>query len=148
MVSGLYQPWSGQIYLDGRQREELPRAENRVDLSDRLDSLGLPRPRLHYKLGRYSLDSIDESVLIHARIFDELGASQIHHYEQSDDPAHLAGTCRMGEVVDAQLRSRDWPNLYVLGSSVFPTCGTAPPTLTVVALVLRWAEMLAKTRSS
>jgi choline dehydrogenase-like flavoprotein len=128
--------------------EELPHAENRVALSDQKDSLGIPRPRLHYKLGRYTLDSIDESVLIHARIFDEMGASKIHHYEQSDDPAHLAGTCRMGEVVDPDLRSHDWPNLYVLGSSVFPTCGTAPPTLTVAALALRCAEMLANTRSS
>ncbi|MBS2039933.1 GMC family oxidoreductase [bacterium] len=128
--------------------EELPRPENRVELSDQKDGLGVPRPRLHYKLGRYTLNAIDESVLIHARIFDELGASQIHHYEQAEDPAHLAGTCRMGEVVDAGLRSRDWSNLYVLGSSVFPTCGTAPPTLTVAALTLRCVEMLAKTRSS
>lgn len=132
--------------------EELPRADNRVSLSDQLDGLGMPRPRLHFALSRYTLDGIDESVLVHARIFQEMGASHVLHYEQSDDPAHLAGTCRMGEpgqsVVDAHLRSHDWPNLYVVGSAVFPTAGTAPPTLTVAALALRCAEMLAKTRSS
>lgn len=132
--------------------EELPRAENRIVLSHLHDSLGQPRPRLHYSLGRYTNEAIDESVLVHARIFQEMGASQVHHYERSDDPAHLAGTCRMGaagqSVVDSQLRSHDWPNLYVLGSSVFPTGGTAPPTLTVAALTLRCAEMLANTRSS
>ena len=132
--------------------EELPRPENRVSLSELKDSLGVPRPRVHFSLSRYTLDSIDESVLVHARIFQEMGASHVLHYEQADDPAHLAGTCRMGErgqsVVDAQLRSHDWPNLYVVGSAVFPTAGTAPPTLTVAALALRCAEMLAKTRSS
>lgn len=132
--------------------EELPRAENRISLSDQKDSLGVPRPRVHFALGRYTLDAIDQSVLVHARIFQEMGASHVLHYEQADDPAHLAGTCRMGEpgqsVVDSQLRSHDWPNLYVVGSAVFPTAGTAPPTLTVAALALRCAEMLAKTRSS
>lgn len=132
--------------------EELPRAENRVSLSDQKDSLGIPRPRVHFALSRYTLDSIDESVLVHARIFHEMGASHVLHYEKADDPAHLAGTCRMGErgqsVVDSTLRSHDWPNLYVVGSAVFPTAGTAPPTLTVAALALRCAEMLAKTRSS
>lgn len=132
--------------------EELPRPENRISLSDLKDSLGVPRPRVHFALSRYTLDSIDESVLVHARLFQAMGASHVLHYEQADDPAHLAGTCRMGErgqsVVDSQLRSHEWPNLYVVGSAVFPTAGTAPPTLTVAALALRCAEMLANTRSS
>ena len=132
--------------------EELPRPENRICLSDKLDSYGIPRPRLHYKVGQYTKDSIDECVLIHARIFQALGANHIHHFEESADPAHLAGTCRMGpaadSVVDSDLRSHNWPNLYVVGSSVFAGVGSAPPTLTIAALALRCAYNLAKTRSS
>ena len=40
-------------------------------------------------------------------------------------------------VVDRDLRSHDHPNLFVLGSSVFPTSATANPTLTIAALALR-----------
>lgn len=132
--------------------EELPRPENRITLSDQLDSLGRPRPRVHFKVGQYTKDSIDECVLIHARIFQALGASHIHHFEESADPPHQAGTCRMGadrldSVVDPNLRSHDWSNLYLLGSSVFPTAGSAPPTLTIAALALRLAQSLANTRS-
>src|SRR5258708_24530562 len=42
-------------------------------------------------------------------------------------------------VVDANCRSFDHPNLFILGSSVFPTASTANPTSTVAALVLRAA---------
>jgi glucose dehydrogenase len=53
------------------------------------------------------------------------------------------GTYRMGtdpatSVVDAEQRSHDHPNLFLLGSGVFPTVGTANPTLTIAALAL-WA---------
>ncbi|MCY7368880.1 MAG: hypothetical protein LH474_12095 [Chamaesiphon sp.] len=57
------------------------------------------------------------------------------------------GTCKMGNnpcssVVDAQGRSHEHPNLYVVGSSVFTTGGTSNPTLTVAALALRTADAI------
>ena len=131
--------------------EELPRPENRVTLSELRDGHGIPRPRIHFKVGQYTLDGIDEAVLVHARIFQAMEATHIHHFEESIDPAHAAGTCRMGEVgdsvVDKDLRSHDWSNLYIVGSSVFPSVGSAPPTLTLAALALRCAYSLANTRS-
>ena len=57
------------------------------------------------------------------------------------------GTTRMSAdpsqgVVDPSSRVHGIVNLYVAGSSVFPTCGSANPTLTVVALALRLAAHL------
>ena len=46
-------------------------------------------------------------------------------------------------VVDADCRVHGYANLYVTGSSVFPTSGWANPTLTIVALALRTADHLA-----
>ncbi|MEZ4555650.1 MAG: GMC oxidoreductase [Caldilineaceae bacterium] len=39
-------------------------------------------------------------------------------------------------------RSHDHPNLFLLGSGVFPTAGTANPTLTIAALALWAAETI------
>ena len=43
-------------------------------------------------------------------------------------------------VVDADCRSHDHPNLFMLGSGVFPSTGTSNPTLMIAALALRAAE--------
>ena len=61
--------------------------------------------------------------------------------------AHHIGTTRMSEtpadgVVDTDCRVHGIDNLYVAGSSVFPTGGWAYPTLTIVALALRLADHL------
>jgi choline dehydrogenase-like flavoprotein len=60
---------------------------------------------------------------------------------------HHMGTTRMHAdpkqgVVDAQCRIHGLDNVYVAGSSVFPTYGYANPTLTIVALALRLADHL------
>jgi choline dehydrogenase-like flavoprotein len=45
-------------------------------------------------------------------------------------------------VVDADCRSWDLANLWIAGSSVFPTGGAMNPTLTIAALSIRVAETL------
>jgi choline dehydrogenase-like flavoprotein len=59
--------------------------------------------------------------------------------------SHLLSTLRMGHmpetsVVDANQVHHRLRNLVVVGSSVFPTCPNANPSLTVAALSLRAAE--------
>jgi choline dehydrogenase-like flavoprotein len=53
----------------------------------------------------------------------------------------MAGVSRFG-VVDKNCRVYGLANLYIAGSSVFPTGGYANPTLTIVALALRLADHL------
>jgi choline dehydrogenase-like flavoprotein len=45
-------------------------------------------------------------------------------------------------VVDHNLRLHTVDNVYVAGSSVFPTSGCANPTFTICALSIRLAEHL------
>ena len=60
---------------------------------------------------------------------------------------HHLGTTRMHRdpakgVVDEHCQVHGVPNLFLAGSSVFPTGGYANPTLTIVALALRLADRL------
>jgi choline dehydrogenase-like flavoprotein len=64
-----------------------------------------------------------------------------------DSGGHHMGTTRMhpeptSGVVDAQCRVHHLSNLFISGSSVFPTTGHANPTLTIVALAIRLADHL------
>jgi choline dehydrogenase-like flavoprotein len=45
-------------------------------------------------------------------------------------------------VTDGNGRLHSSPNVYVAGSSLFPTSGCATPTYTLVALALRLADHL------
>jgi choline dehydrogenase-like flavoprotein len=60
---------------------------------------------------------------------------------------HHIGTTRMSAdpregVVDANLKVHSLNNLYVAGSSVFPSAGVSNPTFTIVTLAIRLAEHL------
>ena len=92
------------------------------------------------------------SVQAHEAIFASLGAQAIRHSPVAQGAGHIIGTARMGDdpassVVDRDLRSHEHPNLFVLGSSVFPTSATANPTLTIAALSLRAADPVKATVS-
>jgi glucose dehydrogenase len=131
--------------------EMLPRPENRVTLAaDTLDDLGIPHPKLETGLDEYNIRAFEVARRVMGTVFSALGAVETRF---SSDPAsysgagHIMGTCRMGRdpatsVVDPECRSHDHPNLYIVGGSVFPTGGTANPTLTIAALALRAAAAI------
>lgn len=132
--------------------EMLPNPANRVTLTDKLDVLGIPHPRIQFKLDDYTLAAFERSRAINKLIFDNLGVTEQHHLSDKEwvGSGHILGTTIMGNdarnsVVDSTMRSHDHPNLYIIGSSVFPSSFTSNPTLTIAALVLRTAELIAKT---
>ena len=120
------------------------------------DRFGMARAQLHWKISSEDADSFQRARTIWAR---ELAGDARHISTYPDHEswsrgviagAHHMGTTRMHRdprrgVVDADSRVHGFDNLFVAGSSVFPTGGWTPPTLTIVALALRLADHV-KTR--
>jgi glucose dehydrogenase len=131
--------------------EVLADPNNCVTLSKRLDSSGIRRPELTFAAAKYTLDAIDRALEAIAEI-TALAGGTICAIGKISGAGHILGTCRMGSdrttaVVDANCRSFDHPTLYIAGSSTFPTCGTANPTLTIAALALRTADHIIRTNA-
>jgi choline dehydrogenase-like flavoprotein len=140
--------------------EQAPNPASRVTLTDKRDALGIPRLRIDL---RY--DEIDaRSVIASHRIFDrnlrDAGVAQLDYtvpgseqlasvLEQATDGYHQIGTTRMSDspatgVVDRDCRVHGTANLFIAGSSVFPTSGQANPTLLATALAARLAAHIAR----
>jgi len=123
--------------------EQPPLPENRVTLDpEARDKYGVPVPRIAYRLDDYVKAGFAASRKAHEDIFGRVGATGIKHSPDAQGAGHIIGTARMGadpksSVVDADLRSHDHRNLFIVGSSVFPTSATANPTLSIAALALR-----------
>jgi choline dehydrogenase-like flavoprotein len=136
----------------GCRAEQAPNPESRVTLDDTKDCFDMRRARLHWQLTSQDLDSVEQARKIwtsqidadrfDVRPFDSNGGRWTDRITAG---AHHTGTTRMHRdpkrgVVDEHCRVHGTSNLYVAGSSVFPTAGWAPPTLTIVALALRLAD--------
>lgn len=129
--------------------EQLPVADSRVTLSDKLDAIGIPRPEVHFVISDYTLKGLQEARDQFAKIFTALGADRLTQVPQIQGAGHIMGTYRMGadartSVTDSFGRTWDHPNLWLTGSGLFPAVGTANPTLTIAALALRAAPEIAK----
>ena len=137
--------------------EEAPNPDSRVTLSDQVDALGQPRARLDWRYSQPDWDSLSGSAAGFARAFGSQGLGRLCWPIQSADVVaglspsrHHMGTTRMTTdpaqgVVDPDCRVHETPNLYIAGSSVFPTSGLVNPTLTLTALAIRLADHLKTT---
>jgi choline dehydrogenase-like flavoprotein len=137
-----------QVRIDSLT-EQLPNPENRIvpDEANR-DAIGIPRPKLTYQYDEYTIKGIEAARKVHDDLFTALGVTYAKHFEEIQGAGHVMGTHRMGtdartSVTDADGRTHDHPNLFLAGAGVFPTYGTANPTLTIAALALRTAARIA-----
>jgi len=138
--------------------EQEPDMASRVYLDNEKDRLGMPKLALDWKLSDRSLNSslrlmrlIDKHFRSRGAGFVEENLVEIKELPYTDASHHL-GTTRMsadpeGGVVNVNCQVHGVNNLYVAGSSVFPTAGHANPTLTIAAMSLRLADHLRKLAS-
>jgi hypothetical protein len=139
-------------YLCTLRSEMLPSASNLVFLTGERDRSGFYGAAVRCVLGaddylnvETTLRFLGESLIQRRKGRIRIFNSRVYHDVVGG--GHLMGTTRMGSsastsVVDRDSRVHGYRNLFIAGSSVFPTSGYANPTLTIVALALRLADTL------
>lgn len=137
--------------------EQRPHADSRVTLTDDKDANGIPRAELQWRTRSedYTSCYLTLQKIAHAVGASGLGRMRISLEDLQGDGLNLKywghhhmGTTRMSAdarsgVVDPNCRMHGIDNLYIAGSSVFPTGGCVNPTFSIVALALRLADHLA-----
>ena len=139
----------------GGSCEQAPNPDSRVTLSTQHDALDLPKIKLEWRLTEQDRRSFYNNLHSLALEFGAMGVGRLRMNVTDTDAwpqplgggAHHMGTTRMSDdprrgVVDANCKVHSVDNLYIAGSSVFPTSGVSNPTLSIVALTLRLADHL------
>ena len=138
--------------------EQEPDPSSRVSLADTRDALGVRKPRIDWRVQPSTARSIRLFAQTLRGEFHRLGLGQLvlepwldadHMDWQSriSDAYHHIGTTRMSDnprcgVVQSRCQVHGIDNLYVAGSSVFPTGGHSNPTFTALALAFRTCDEL------
>ena len=130
--------------------EQAPNPDSRLVLSDKKDALGMSQINLNWKFSNIDKHSVSASMEAFGSELERVGLGSVEtqpwlsddNIDWEVDPLvsnhaiggyHHMGTTRMSDdikkgVVDKDCRIHGCNNLYVAGSSVFPTGGWANPT--------------------
>jgi len=138
--------------------EQAPNADSRITLSAERDALGLNRVRLNWRTSTLEPLTFRRAPALVGEAFQQAGLGRLvlesapQEHDWPPPPlqglrGHHMGTTRMSRdprhgVVDDCCRLHGTENVFIAGSSVFPTAGAGTPTLTIIALALRLADHL------
>lgn len=136
--------------------EQIPNPDIRVTLGEERDRLGLRR--IQHILWHSSELEIQSNLQVEEILREEIAQADLGQFQSWREltgrtkPKYYGGMHHMGTtrmhvdpkqgVVDENCCIHGIANLYVAGSSVFPTGGAANPTLTIVALAMRLADRI------
>ena len=140
--------------------EQAPIKENRIELGTERDRFGIRHPTLYWHWSEQDRQTAREIGLAFARRMAEADIGRMSLSDWVLDSSievrsnehitafHHIGATRMAAsaedgVVDPDCRVFGSDNLFLAGSSVFPSCGHANPTAPIMGLALRLADHLA-----
>lgn len=139
--------------------EQLPHRDSRVVLAD--DGTKPARVALDWRVQPEEWRGLVRATRLLADHLERAGGARVLPLLPTDGSPpprltkgdHHMGTTRMDSdprngVVDTDCRVHGTANLYVAGSSVFPTGGGANPMLTILALTLRLTDHLTDARGA
>jgi choline dehydrogenase-like flavoprotein len=148
---------NAKVFSIGCGLELAPDANRRLVLTSEKDALGVPRLKLQMRVADSNFAHYRDTMKELGRQLLLAGTGMIRlNYDTRGDwlsvmdwGNHHMGTTRMSAdprsgVVDANSQVHGVGNLFVAGSSVFPTYGASNPTMNLVALTLRLAAHLRK----
>jgi choline dehydrogenase-like flavoprotein len=143
----------GSIFIELQMISELnPDPNNRIFLDNEVDRFGLRKARLILNLTEQHIYTITKSIELFSIELARLSNGRARIEFREDDPLrnyfpanHHSGTTRMSTspksgVANGQCKVHGVNNLFLTGSSLFPTTGCANPTFTIVALALRLSD--------
>ena len=129
----------------------LPLASNNVTLDPTYkDKFGRPAIRCTYMDHEDDLATMSWFLDKNTELMEAAGAIKMAgSYPEGgqEGNVHLLGTCRMGDdpttsVINSNNRSHDVPNLFMCDGSTLVTSGRGQPTMTIMALAFRAADMI------
>jgi choline dehydrogenase-like flavoprotein len=138
----------------GIASEQIPNPQSRVRLADERDELGVPRTRLEWQLTDQDARSVRLTSEIMVRSIaasfggrGKLLVTETTPWPQAYTSFHHMGATRMDPdpkkgVVDVDSKVHGISNLWIGGSSVYPTVGCSNPTFEIVTLALRLGDHL------
>lgn len=157
-ISDFTCPGTGKI---STLMEQSPNRNSRITLGEETDQLGMQKAVIDWQLNERDMQTIRTTAIELAKQFTEaeLGSIRLSSFILDDSEevifshhSHHMGTTRMSSnsrhgVVDENLKVHDLENLYIAGSSVFPTGGVGNPTMPLVQLSLRLSDHLSGSTS-
>jgi choline dehydrogenase-like flavoprotein len=134
--------------------EEMPRAENRVELSSDKDAFGMPMAKMIHSYDQDAIDLWDDSRDDALEIAK--AAKPVEAWKAggaAPGTIHLNGGTIMGtgpenSVTNSYGQTHELGNLYLAGSGLLPTEGALHLTNTLMAVSIRGAEQMVKNWSS
>lgn len=149
----LYLPESKKGWLN-LSFEQAPHERSSICLSEEKDIFGNPILSLDSHWSKLDDRTAQKAIETTCSFLKEIKCiSRVQIPEVSVVPGfHPAGTTRMAldpskGVVNSNCQVFERPNLYVASASIFPSCGYANPTLTIIAMAQRLADYLIQVKN-